>query len=275
MKNVVKIAILIALATNIKSQTIIQNGFDIYTQTYNQFTPDISSLLGTSTLYITNNYNFDVNSPNSVNPANSYNATNTVTATYYSEFKQYYNYSSINQYDSIYIKFKVKNLRRTGETSTRQYILESYLNSGNMQKQIYWNENFVDSVVTWYTFKYKTSNNIADTIKIRYVPTSTGSNLYQKSDVEISHLTVTGIKSSVGIIEYENDNKLKVYPNPNNGQFMVDYKFGNKVPIRIYDIQGNLVYDKETDQNMIKTELSSGIYMVRIENRTFRMVVLK
>ncbi|UTW65688.1 S8 family serine peptidase [bacterium SCSIO 12643] len=73
--------------------------------------------------------------------------------------------------------------------------------------------------------------------------------------------------------------QIKIYPNPNQGSFQINW--GNysaeSTQISIYDISGRLVHHQNINTNQtpyIKTDLSSGVYFIRInESAPQKMVI--
>ncbi len=77
--------------------------------------------------------------------------------------------------------------------------------------------------------------------------------------------------NTLGISDPENysSNLISIYPNPGNGMYTLDIKeFNQPKSLKIYDIQGNLIFHKDIN---IPTSIidirnvSSGIYLVKIE----------
>jgi len=91
----------------------------------------------------------------------------------------------------------------------------------------------------------------------------------------VNLITVT-IPQLTGLNEFENQNSnFTVYPNPNNGQFVV--KFGNEIKeetlIEVRNIIGMLIYTNQVDNISTgytkKIDLSGhnkGVYFLRISN---------
>ncbi len=283
MKKVFNLIILVLVFNTLNSQTVIQNGFAPNTQLSNTYYLT-STLTPNTILTIDNHNNSEINSPYTPIQGQEYTVNNAKKADFYSEFKQFFNYSYVGQYDSISITFTVKNIKLPAESRTRYYVMEGYLNTGSVNKKAYWQSEALADVIHTYTFKFKTSNNLADTIRIRYAPSSTASLMYPKSKVEIYDVVTKGISNAVGVSEYsKNNTQLSVFPNPSNGDVNVKFNASKeKSKIEIFDIQGRLVQendeDKQIGENIVKLhleDLSSGIYIVRVENKTFKITLVK
>ena len=90
--------------------------------------------------------------------------------------------------------------------------------------------------------------------------------------------------SALGLVDYSNYacllstnevklDKQKLYPNPNNGTFIVDTK--EKSPYQILDINGRTLKqgDLKIGQNSIQTNLPKGIYFIKTNQTTSKVVV--
>ncbi|TVR38363.1 MAG: T9SS C-terminal target domain-containing protein [Cryomorphaceae bacterium] len=100
----------------------------------------------------------------------------------------------------------------------------------------------------------------------------------EKSDGFVSRFSLLPLAAVVRVREIEGSAQLKVYPNPNNGQFMIDLELLNTAPgqLSIYSIDGRLVFQRQlghSSQNHIDTSgLPSGTYILSLqheENRYF------
>jgi hypothetical protein len=76
------------------------------------------------------------------------------------------------------------------------------------------------------------------------------------------------LNSQVGLIE-DQSSSVSLYPNPNNGQFRIDFsEFKNEVHILIFDVQGRIVENQsvaDSSETYIQTYLEPGIYTVQMD----------
>lgn len=90
---------------------------------------------------------------------------------------------------------------------------------------------------------------------------------------------------ALGLVDYSNYacllgtnevklDKIKLYPNPNNGTFTVDTK--EKSPYQIFDINGRLIHQGELKigQNNVQTNLPKGVYILKT-NKTSSKILVK
>ncbi|WP_395066000.1 T9SS-dependent M36 family metallopeptidase [Flavobacterium sp.] len=92
-----------------------------------------------------------------------------------------------------------------------------------------------------------------------------------------------GINCTLGIDYFQNDNLLKVYPNPSNG--LINIKINNyqgKLTIQVIDINGRMVDEyKNENFNIEKSidlkNLQSGMYIIKItgDNLNFTQKIIK
>ncbi len=87
----------------------------------------------------------------------------------------------------------------------------------------------------------------------------------------LNNSTITqNVSPCAGMIEISNtSDEIKIYPNPNAGQFILEIYGNEKNKIEIIDITGKEIYSNITDKNKIEIDiknLSSGIYYLKISN---------
>lgn len=82
------------------------------------------------------------------------------------------------------------------------------------------------------------------------------------------------IVSDVGLADLETE-LLRVYPNPSNGTFEIDFDVQEQpYTVRIVDLSGKLVFEKTIESHpMIDTKVGAGTYLMHIENQDFRRVI--
>lgn len=85
------------------------------------------------------------------------------------------------------------------------------------------------------------------------------------------------------------ENNLKnfvIYPNPNNGNFNIQFESnsGNEIKINIYDISGRVIFEKmyqntgAFNQNLRLNNIQAGTYLVNVqdgENKTTKRIIIK
>jgi hypothetical protein len=91
----------------------------------------------------------------------------------------------------------------------------------------------------------------------------------------IDFSTMTYTACGAGINENKNEDLVSIFPNPNNGSFMLNYTStsNQKVSLKLYDRIGRMVYSSEvkvtSGSNPIEMNiqnLNSGIYMFELIN---------
>jgi hypothetical protein len=84
------------------------------------------------------------------------------------------------------------------------------------------------------------------------------------------------INSSTGIKQYINNSTFSIYPNPNNGNVIIQSLNENELGlIDIYNAIGKLVYQEEIKNNSIQVDISNqatGIYFVKVQNQFFKLI---
>jgi len=92
--------------------------------------------------------------------------------------------------------------------------------------------------------------------------------------LSINTKTVSVINTSLA--DYSDLIKFQIYPNPNNGLFMIALENNSKdvVLIEIYSVSGKLVYSKQISSNNLKEQLDlskhkKGDYLIRISSKKF------
>ena len=83
-------------------------------------------------------------------------------------------------------------------------------------------------------------------------------------------------------VYYRNNDDIIIYPNPNNGQFTIEFKnkISNECDIEIFDISGVMIYGAKCNSGIQEVNISKlqvGLYFVMVKckefNKTLKMVV--
>ena len=80
-----------------------------------------------------------------------------------------------------------------------------------------------------------------------------------------------GPNCTLAVDYFQNEDMIKVYPNPSNGTFNVFIgNYSGKVTLEVFDINGRKVYNQKVDDfNIEKTinlkGLQSGMYILKID----------
>ncbi len=76
-----------------------------------------------------------------------------------------------------------------------------------------------------------------------------------------------------GIKEYSSYNSLNVYPNPSNGNFVIEPSSAVKQTMRVYDVNGKIVLSQTINgkTNIDAGNLSEGVYNVNITGNNSAM----
>jgi len=91
--------------------------------------------------------------------------------------------------------------------------------------------------------------------------------------------------STLGVVDYSdflcgklatsevNSKNISLYPNPNNGTFIVDTK--EKSPYQIFDVNGRLILQGELKigQNSVQTNLPKGVYIFKTNQTSSKILV--
>ena len=75
-------------------------------------------------------------------------------------------------------------------------------------------------------------------------------------------------------IDQPNEFLIRLYPNPNNGKFVVS-STNEIAEVKIFDIAGKLVYSALNPSSEIESNLHTGIYIVHFTNKMGKVNILK
>lgn len=88
-----------------------------------------------------------------------------------------------------------------------------------------------------------------------------------------AHETIKAIESVTNIEEYKLDNPIQIYPNPTDGNFILNIRDKSFTKIEIIDILGKSIYSEsiapeEFQKNYNFSHLNNGMYTIRLSNNT-------
>ena len=138
--------------------------------------------------------------------------------------------------------------------------------------------NWTSGVVNGISIPDTCDNQSAHQVSIRWVQVSNldinGHTLLSTGINKIDNIIITGTSTS-GIVT-DKESLVKVYPNPNNGNFFIENN-GEISKIAIFNIIGKCVY---TNENLgeTRTDLSgfeNGVYLVRIITKDNELLTRK
>jgi hypothetical protein len=120
------------------------------------------------------------------------------------------------------------------------------------------------STYTWSTGGTNSTEVVSPTISTVYTVSGTGANGCQSSIIAIQN-----VDPCTGIRKYNsNSSDIKIYPNPNNGEFSVELSsVSESTQIEIYNVTGQLVLKTKPTQlkmNISMAKIANGIYELRI-----------
>lgn len=79
--------------------------------------------------------------------------------------------------------------------------------------------------------------------------------------------------------ELTTESGIKVYPNPNNGRFVVEYPAINKTEVMtVTNVMGQAVYQQNIENNTVEIDLQqqpAGVYTLRTGNRNVKIVITR
>jgi hypothetical protein len=93
-------------------------------------------------------------------------------------------------------------------------------------------------------------------------------------------LKTSGMCNVVSIEEQSLEERMRIYPNPSNGEFVIDFndiKLEGNIDLSVFNTMGQLVYQKSynniSNKERIKLPNSpSGIYMLHINSEEFSII---
>ncbi len=144
-------------------------------------------------------------------------------------------------------------------------------NMGVLRLDILVDGNWVNNIMTplfgnqgnvWLQQTVNLSTYVNKKVTLRF-RTTTGSSW--ESDLAIDDVSITDI--STGLAE-EKENAFGLYPNPNNGEFTINFGDQRSRTVQIFDIKGRIIKEFNLNNQRANLDLSGlqkGIYIVRID----------
>jgi hypothetical protein len=115
---------------------------------------------------------------------------------------------------------------------------------------------------SWNTGATTSSIMVTPTITTTYTVTGTNPNGCKNTDT----LSVVVINCTTGINQLANNSQISIYPNPNNGSFVIETNSTTKQTIQLYDVNGKMVLTQiiSGKTNIDASNLSEGVYNISI-----------
>jgi hypothetical protein len=87
----------------------------------------------------------------------------------------------------------------------------------------------------------------------------------QNTDSNIPVTPIDLCELSNFIVESELESRLKIFPNPSSGVFLIDESLRNEATsVSIFNLYGTLVYEGSTDKLIDISHLVGGIYLCQL-----------
>jgi hypothetical protein len=107
-------------------------------------------------------------------------------------------------------------------------------------------------------------------------------NLYIKTDGATAPTTIpvsiirkiTFVENTLGVAATADDRKVVLFPNPSTDFFKISSDYKKALNVKIYSLTGQLVHQGvyANDQNIDVTTLSTGLYVVQVNNSTLKFI---
>ena len=115
---------------------------------------------------------------------------------------------------------------------------------------------------TWSTTQTGTSIAVTPTVTTTYTVTGTDVN----ACTNMSTVTQTVTNCSTGIEQLASNVEANIYPNPNNGNFIIELNSSTNKTVQIYDVNGKLILSQPINgkTTIDAGNLNEGIYNLSI-----------
>jgi sugar lactone lactonase YvrE len=133
------------------------------------------------------------------------------------------------------------------------------------------------STYTWNTSAHTPTIAITPTVTTTYTVTGTGSDGCNN----MTTVTQTVTNCTTGLEQVANSNEVNIYPNPNNGSFVIEPSSATKQTMQMYDVNGKIVLSQTINgkTNIDANSLNEGVYNISISSNegtvNKRIVIVK
>jgi hypothetical protein len=85
---------------------------------------------------------------------------------------------------------------------------------------------------------------------------------------------ITFVENTLGVAATADDRKVVLFPNPSTDFFKISSDYKKALNVKIYSLTGQLVHQGvyANDQNIDVTTLSTGLYVVQVNNSTLKFI---
>jgi hypothetical protein len=236
-----------------------------------------------------NNWQFSTRYTTAYNPDET---IQTISRAYYSEFNSSWEENELQTFTYDANKNLTTYIVQTsGTNSNKMTYIYNNKNKEIQQNHFTWNGNaWVEmqrSFKTWDVNDHLTYHKLESYVNGKYITAATTENTYntaqQLTDVvtyiyDVYKGNGTEIKSGVKIHYYISDklngidktelsDKIRIYPNPSNGTFVIDAENNYQIQnIEIYNAVGELIFQQRESNRVSIPNMQEGMYVVKIDN---------
>jgi len=93
--------------------------------------------------------------------------------------------------------------------------------------------------------------------------------LYFTDDNDYVIRKITNVAQQAGIEKFTNNNEqVTVYPNPNNGSFVIESSSATKQTMQVYDVNGKMVFSQTINgkTSIDVSSLNEGVYNISLQS---------
>ena len=144
---------------------------------------------------------------------------------------------------------------------------QKYVDPGQTISDNYWTETVLNTSTFFSRDESKVRNDLPGIYYVRYNVTDPSGNIATQVV-----RTVRVVDRFSGISSLNDNEKMKIYPNPNNGKFTIDIENSSAIQtIKVYSIIGSLIQEITVNKNSKTVNIDmtgedEGIYIVKLES---------